>query len=290
MRKIQRIVTADEIDMGGVPILQSLPNRGLQHVDPFLLIHHWKQEYPGGEHPSDLGVPPHPHKGFSPVTFIYKGALRHLDSRGNDSIVRAGGTQWMFSDGGIVHSERPDMSLAKDGGDLELIQFWINSPAKNKEDEPQYIPLSGEETPEVASEDGLVHVGVVAGKLKGVKGPIEPHSPMTLLRMTGKDSGTITIDIPSEYNALFYVLDGSVSVDDKVVDAQQLAVFEHEGSEKITMQWEKAGRVLFLSGAPIDESLATYGPFVMNDQRGIMNALQEAQSGAWGELEEQWSE
>lgn len=290
MKKIKQIAKADKVDMGGVPILQSLPSRAAQQVDPFLLIHHWRETYPGGQHPSQLGVPPHPHKGFSPVTFIYEGALRHLDSKGNDSIVRGGGTQWMFSDAGIFHSERPDMKLAQDGGKLELIQFWVNSPAAHKEDAPRYIPLTAEETPEVHSEDGKVSAVVVAGALGDVEGPITPHSPMNILRLMGEAGGTMRWSIPTTFQALIYVLEGTVRVGDKTISAESIGVFDSSDEKEIELNWEQPGRVLFLSGEPLRETVRSYGPFVMNDQRGIMNALQEAQSGAWGELEESWAE
>ena len=290
MRKINQVATADKVDMGGVPILQSLPSRAAQQVDPFLLIHHWRETYPGGQHPSQVGVPPHPHKGFSPVTFIYEGALRHLDSKGNDSIVRGGGTQWMFSDAGIFHSERPDMKLAKEGGKLELIQFWVNSPATHKEDTPQYIPLTAEDTPVVKSKDGKVSSGVVTGTLGDVEGPITPHSPMRIYRLTGESGGTLDFTIPSSYHALVYVLEGEIRIGDRELSAEQIGVFENSDEETIEMEWLESGRVLFLSGEPLKETVRSYGPFVMNDQRGIMNALQEAQSGAWGELEESWPE
>jgi redox-sensitive bicupin YhaK (pirin superfamily) len=290
MREIKQVATADKVDMGGVPILQSLPSRAAQEVDPFLLIHHWRETYPGGQHPSQVGVPPHPHKGFSPVTFIYEGALRHLDSKGNDSIVRGGGTQWMFSDKGIFHSERPDMALAKEGGKLELIQFWVNSPAAHKEDTPRYIPLAAEDTPVVQSDDGKVSVGVVTGTFGETEGPITPHSPMKILRLTGEADGHLHFSVPASYQALAYVLEGKVRIGETVLSGEQIGIFEQGEETAIEMQWEEPGRVLFLSGEPLGEPVRSYGPFVMNDQRGIMNALQEAQSGAWGELKEHWSE
>jgi len=290
MRRIKQVAKADKVDMGGVPILQSLPSRAAEQVDPFLLIHHWRETYPGGQHPSQVGVPPHPHKGFSPVTFIYEGALRHLDSKGNDSIVRGGGTQWMFSDAGIFHSERPDMPLAKEGGKLELIQFWVNTPAAHKEDAPRYIPLTADDTPVVHSEDGKVSAGVVTGTLGDAEGPITPHSPMKILRLTGEAGGTMRWTIPASFQALIYVLEGTVRVGDKTIPAETIGVFDSSDEKEIELSWEQPGRVLFLSGEPLRETVRSYGPFVMNDQRGIMNALQEAQAGAWGELKESWPE
>ena len=127
MRSIQKIIPAQKVNMGGHILDQSLPVRGLDQIDPFLLIHHWKRTQKGGRHPRDLGVGPHPHRGFAPVTLIFKGDVHHRDSMGMNSIIEAGGTQWMNAGRGIVHSERPSRQMAEQGGESEFIQFcfWV---------------------------------------------------------------------------------------------------------------------------------------------------------------------
>ncbi len=285
MEKISRILDAQEVDMGGIDILQPLPQHAQNDLDPFLLIHHWKETLPGGQQPSELGVPPHPHKGFSPVTFIYKGELRHQDSLGNDSIVSAGGTQWMFSDNGIVHSERPGKKLAEKGGDFELIQFWVNSPAQFKFNEPRYVPLASGDTPQWSSEDGKVKVKVVAGKFNDLEGPIQPHSPMTILRIKGQPNGHLELPISNGSNACIYLLDGKAEVEGQPIEKEQMAVFQKD-AEKVNINFDKETRILFLSGEPLNESVKTYGPFVMNTSKEIMNALEEAKSGKFGRVRE----
>lgn len=285
LNKLARILDAREVDMGGIDILQPLPQPAQNNLDPFLLIHHWKETLPGGQDPSELGVPPHPHKGFSPVTFIYRGELRHQDSLGNDSIVSAGGTQWMFSDNGIVHSERPGKKLAEKGGDFELIQFWVNSPAQFKFKQPRYVPLASGDTPQWSSEDDKVKVKVVAGKFKELEGPIEPHSPMTILRIKGQPNGHLELPISQGFNACVYLLDGKAEVDGQSIEKEQMAVFQKD-AEQVNIRFDKATRILFLSGQPLNESVKTYGPFVMNTNKEIMNALEEAESGKFGRVRE----
>ena len=122
--------------MGGIPVLQPLPTTSVERIDPFLLLHHHAGMVEPGNHPRMVGVGPHPHRGFSPVTFIFKGDVHHRDSRGNSSIVKAGGVQWMNAGMGIIHSERPSKEFAEKGGEQEIIQLWINTPAAQKMKEP----------------------------------------------------------------------------------------------------------------------------------------------------------
>lgn len=189
MRTIRRTIKAKEVNMGGIILDQALPINGIDQIDPFILVHHWKQTLGGGEKEQDLGVGPHPHRGFAPVTFIFEGAVNHRDSRGFNSIIEAGGTQWMNSGMGIVHSERPPKSLAENGGVFEIIQFWVNAPAKNKMDPPSYQPLSKKETPVVLSSDKKIKISIVAGDLNGTTGPISTYTPMLVLRIDIKKRG-----------------------------------------------------------------------------------------------------
>ncbi|HJN06182.1 MAG TPA: pirin family protein, partial [Bacteroidales bacterium] len=169
MRTIKRVIGAPKVNMGGIILDQPLPVRGVEQIDPFLLVHHWKHTHRGGQHQRDLGVGPHPHRGFAPVTFIFNGGVHHQDSRGNNSIVEAGGTQWMNSGMGIVHSERPTKEIAENGGEFEIIQLWVNAPAKNKMDPPSYQSLTKEDTPSVMSDDDKIEISIVAGEFNGIK-------------------------------------------------------------------------------------------------------------------------
>ena len=167
---------AYKVDMGGFPVRQPLPTQQVNQIDPFLLLHHADVKAPSHIEPDHAGIGPHPHRGFSPVTFIFKGGVHHRDSRGNNSTIYAGGAQWMNAGMGILHSERPPHDIHEIGGRQEIIQLWINTPAKNKMDMPAYFPLSAEQAPTIKSEDGKVNGKVFSGEVLGVKGPIPSHT------------------------------------------------------------------------------------------------------------------
>ncbi len=286
MRSIKQIVKAQRVNMGGIFLDQPLPYYGINQIDPFLLIHHWKEEMPGGQKQQNVGVGPHPHRGFAPVTFIFEGNVHHRDSLGTESIVLGGGTQWMNSGRGIVHSERPSKELAETGGRFEIIQFWVNAPAKNKMDEPDYQPLSKEETPIVCSDDGKVKVGVVAGDFQGTTSSIDTYSPMLILRLEVEQDGEMSIPIPENYNALLYLLDGSLEVNQQQEANEKDMLWFNNDSTGIHVKGKAATRAIVLAGEPIGESLATRGPFVMNTQREIVEAIRDYQAGKMGRLVE----
>ncbi len=287
MRSIKKIIKSEKVDMGGILLDQPLPNRFMDQMDPFLLIHHWDNELKGNQKQNDAGVGPHPHRGFSPVTLIFKGGVHHRDSRGNNSIVKAGGTQWMFAGMGITHSERPYKELAEQGGDFELIQFWLNVPAKNKMEQPVYTAITKEDTPVFIQEDGKVKVGVVSGNFKHLKGIVDHFIPVTVLRFDFEKDGEIDFDIPSNQNTLMYLLDGELLINDsEKVEGRNLAWFENDKT-KIKVKASKSTRAILLAGEPINEKVASYGPFVMNNETQIMQALRDAQMGKMGVLIEE---
>lgn len=285
-RNVKIKTRAQKVYMGGIPIDQPLPSSGIESIDPFLLIHHWKSNFPGEQKQEDLGVSPHPHTGFSPVTLIFEGGLHHRDSMGNDSIVRDGGTQWMNAGKGIVHSERPTKDIAEDGGSFELIQCWINTPADHKYDQPYYKPLSAGDTPRIPSEDGKIELGIVAGKLKEKQSPVKTLSPLLVLRGTGKKGGKISIPVNSGFNVLMYVLDGLFVIsDDTRLGEKDMAVFSEEG-ESLNFQCEQDGKFMILAGQPLNEPIATHGPFVMSSEEEIDKAIDDFRSGKFGVLNE----
>ncbi len=211
-RSVSRLLYAHQMDMGGMPIRQPLPTQNVEQIDPFLLLHHANIKAPSHVEPDHAGVGPHPHRGFSPVTFIFQGGVHHRDSRGNDSVIYAGGAQWMNAGMGIIHSERPPHDIHEIGGRQEIIQLWINTPAKNKMDQPAYFPLSAEEAPKVTSPDGLVNGKVFSGEVLNVKGPIPSQAVVNAATFEIKKGGSISIPIPSTHNALIYLLDGQLKV------------------------------------------------------------------------------
>jgi quercetin 2,3-dioxygenase len=283
-RTVSRLLYAHPMDMGGLPIRQPLPTQQIEQIDPFLLLHHADVKAPKHVKPDHAGVGPHPHRGFSPVTFIFKGGVHHRDSRGNDSTIYAGGAQWMNAGMGIMHSERPPDDIHEIGGRQEIIQLWINTPAEHKMDQPAYYPLSAEEAPVINSEDGKVTGHVFSGEVLGVKGPIPSHTIVNSATLEFKKGGKISIPLPESHNAFIYLLDGKLNVTGfGMVEELHLVHFKNDG-EGIELEAQEDTRVLLLSGEPINEKVVSHGPFVMNNQTQIMEAMRDYQMGKMGIL------
>ena len=199
-----------------------------------------------------------------------------------------GGTQWMFAGRGITHSERPVKELAENGGTLEFIQFWVNVPAKNKMEQPFYKAINTEETSIYSSEDKKIKVAVVSGELNGVMGKVDTYTPINTFRFNFIKDGEIEFEIPNDHNILFYLLKGKVQLNnDQEINGKDLVHFANDDS-KIKFTAKEDGYGILLSGIPINEEVASYGPFVMNTQTEIMEALRDAQMGKMGMLIEQF--
>jgi quercetin 2,3-dioxygenase len=198
---VKTVVYAQPMNMGGFPIRQAFPSHKAAQVDPFLLLHHASLAIDKDIDVKHAGVGPHPHRGFSPVSFIFKGGVHHRDSRGNNNIVYAGGTQWMNAGMGMIHSERPPADIHAHGGQQELIQLWVNTPAKHKMDIPSYQPLNAADTPELVSADGLTKVNIIAGELNAVKGPINTLSDVNTFTATIQQGGKFFFSVPATHNA-----------------------------------------------------------------------------------------
>lgn len=234
-RSVTYTLYADTFDMGGMPVRQAFPTNRVNQVDPFLLLHHANVKVPTHLDPDHAGVGPHPHRGFSPVTFIFQGGVHHRDSRGNDSVVYAGGAQWMNAGMGVMHSERPPKDIHEIGGRQEIIQLWVNMPAKNKMDQPAYYPVSKEQTGKFVSDNGKVQLSVVAGELLGAKGSVPTLRPVNAATMVLKKGGSVEIPIPYDHNAFIYLLDGKINIDKHgLVEAFNAVVFAKDG-EGITL-------------------------------------------------------
>lgn len=285
MKKVSKVIKARPMNMGGIAMKQPLPVKNVEQIDPFLLIQHGSGKIPAGSDYRTLGVGPHPHRGFSPVTFIFKGTIHHRDSLDNSEEVLEGGTQWMHAGRGVIHSERPGKELATSGGESEIVQFWVNSPASHKLDMPSYQPISKENTPIVSK--GNTQIAVVAGLFEGVKGPANTLTPQTLLRLTVMDGDNFSFAIPEHFNCLIYLLDGCLEINGHKVQAEEMIIFENEGDE-IRISAHANTRAMLLSGTPINEPIATHGPFVMNSQTEIMEALRDSKQGKMGILIEKF--
>lgn len=286
-RSVSRLLFAQMVDMGGFPVRQPFPTQWVEQIDPFLLLHHADVKAPLHIEPDDAGIGPHPHRGFSPVTFIFKGGVHHRDSRGNDSVIYAGGAQWMNAGMGIIHSERPPHDIHERGSRQEIIQLWINTPAAHKMDQPAYYPLSADEAPSFQSGDGKVLAKVFSGHLLGLKGPIPSHTEVNTATLDLKKGGGISVPLPENHNALIYLLDGELSVEGYgLVEKLHVVLFKNDG-EGIAFEAREDTRLLLLSGKPLDEKVVSHGPFVMNTQTQIMEAMRDYQLGKMGILIEE---
>ena len=286
-RTIETIAYGQPMDMGGFPIRQALPSSKADSIDPFLLLHHAVLKVDPNVDVKHAGVGPHPHRGFSPVSFIFKGGVHHRDSRGNSHVVYEGGTQWMNAGMGVIHSERPPADIQQLGGVQELIQLWINTPAANKMEVPAYIPLSKEETPVVLSEDKLAEVQVVAGELNGVKGPIVPHTPINMFTIRMQKGAKIDIPFSNSHNAFIYVLNGKIVLNqEEEIPAHYLASF-HKDGDGISIHAMEEATILMGTGEPLNEPVVSHGPFVMNNQTQLLEAFRDYQLGKMGVLIEE---
>ena len=279
-RQIKQIIPGRMYNMGELKVRQPLPSTELDYLDPFVLLHHGHMFFDPNATLPKSGVGPHPHKGFAPVTFLFKGGVHHRDSRGNSKEVKGGGTQWMHAGMGIVHSERPT------DFEQELIQMWINSPKKNKNDQPYYHPLTKEETPFYISDDKRTTINVISGNLMDIKGPIPTLSPINSATIHTEKDARVSFDIPETHNAFLYLLDGCILMNGKEITGKNFIEFERKGT-KIEFTAIDPTRALFMSGEPIGEKIVTHGPFVMNSETEIMEAYRDYRMGKMGVLIEE---
>lgn len=250
---------------------------------PFLLLDHAARRSfePASER---RGVGEHPHRGFETVTFAYRGEIEHRDSAGGGGIIGPGDVQWMTAAAGIVHEEKHSQRFTEQGGEMEMVQLWVNLPAKAKMSRPGYQSLLDRDFPRLSL--GAAQARLVAGALGNQRGPATTHSPMTIFDLQFGEEGVSEFALPSGFNSLTFTLEGEVQVgaDARSVLPGQLAVLQRSGSEPVRLRGDKGARVLVLSGEPIDEPVAAYGPFVMNTEAQIMQAVRDYQSGKMGHL------
>jgi quercetin 2,3-dioxygenase len=285
-RTVSHLLYAQPFDMGGLPIRQPFPTQNVQQLDPFLLLHHADVKVPKHIEPDHAGVGPHPHRGFSPVSFIFKGGVHHRDSRGNDSVIYAGGAQWMNAGRGVIHSERPPKDIHDIGGRQEIIQLWINSPSSRKMDQPAYFPAAAEDVP-TRTLDGMVELKVFSGEVLGLKGVIPATSEVNAATLSMQKDGKIEIPIPSSHNAFIYLLDGKVTIDGYgLADGMHAVLFKKDG-DGVSLQALEPTRILLMTGLPLDEEVVSHGPFVMTTQTEILEAMRDYQMGKMGVLIEE---
>jgi hypothetical protein len=285
LNSIKKTGKSDFVNMGPIKLRQPIPTGEIDLIDPFVLLHHYGP-YPINElnNPFDLG--PHPHRGFEPITFLIQGEQLHRDSLGNESVVKAGDVQWTTAGRGIIHAEGPTKEFVKKGGNLEGIQLWLNLPAAKKMIPAAYQHVRNEDFLKVTSEDDNVQVQVIAGELQGVNGRIATQTPVNAFMIDVEPRGKYELPVSKTHQSLLYLLDGKVTVNHSVdleKNANQLLWFDQDG-EGFSIEGAAKSKLLFLSGEPINEKIASYGPYVMNNQTEIMEAMRDYQTGKMGFL------
>lgn len=275
MRAIRAVHETVRDDIADLVTRRALPTRSLEHLDPFLFLnHHGPQVYP----PNNRGLPfgPHPHRGFETVTFILKGSLAHEDTGGHQSVIEAGGAQWMTAGRGLVHSELSPDAFRKNGGELEILQLWLNLPAKWKMVEPRYQGVTREEIPVVA--EGGAEIRILSGAWKATKGPVKPLTDIQLMTISFRPGTRLMLSVPEDEEIFFYVIRGALNANGTQARAFQLVEFAHEGME-IRIEAEEDSLLLFGRGLPFHEPIVANGPFVMNTEHEIVEAIRDYQTG-----------
>lgn len=285
MRKILGVTSSPQAHWvgDGFPVRSMLsPESGLS---PFLLL-----DYAGPAQftPTDRprGVGQHPHRGFETVTIVYQGELEHRDSTGNGGTIGPGDVQWMTAARGILHEEFHSEAFTRTGGTLEMVQLWVNLPAKDKKADPGYQTLLNADIPSVALADGAGRVRVIAGDYRGRTGPARTFTPINIWDLRLARDKTATLALPEGHTVALAVLGGTVLVNgEDVVRGGQLVAFDRSGGD-ITLEANNDATVLVLSGAPINEPVVAHGPFVMNTVGEIKQAMLDFEQGRFGAMAE----
>ena len=280
LRKVIKLLSASRHEMGEHQMYQPLPNETNENLDPFLLVHHHGPHY---FEPYNRGLPfgPHPHRGFETLTFIYSGSVEHADSQGFKSVIHPGGVQWMTAGRGIVHSENIPYEMRENGGDMEILQLWMNLPARLKMTPATYQGFQKEEILVQISEDGLVETQLIAGERRGEKGPAVSLTNLEILNVYAQKGGKESFQIPANRTILLYILKGEVLINGKFAYDHQLVEFAPEG-EEIEIEAKGETRFILCSGEAIGEPIVQQGPFVMNTTTQILEAMRDYQMGKMG--------
>jgi quercetin 2,3-dioxygenase len=287
-RTVAGIVNSIEtLEGGGFLVRRPFPKASFSDFDPFLLLDEMgPMEVAPGE---AKGAPDHPHRGFETVTYLLAGNMEHKDSRGHAGHLRPGDVQWMTAGAGVIHAEMPSREFARAGGRMHGFQLWVNLPRRDKMMRPRYQEIPNSQIPKATSADGLVKVSVIAGESMGEKAVIETRTPIIYLHYRIEPGGAATQRVPDDYNAFAYIVDGegSFGAEGERAGDGQMVLFMRDGDDvrienppdaKATLE------VLLIAGVPLNEPVARYGPFVMNTEGEIRQAIEDYQQGRMGAI------
>ena len=253
----------------------------MERMDPFIMLDYASRyHFPPTGKPKGVGV--HPHRGFETVTIAYKGSVAHHDSAGGGGEIKEGDVQWMTAASGVLHKEYHAESFCATGGDFQMVQLWVNLPAKDKMSTPKYQAIENSNIPKIKVDGGEVEV--IAGSYQDHQGAASTFTPVNMLNAKLVSGGSATFSFPSNHNTCILVIEGEVILNDtEDVPLDHLALFKNEG-ETFSIKATQQSIVLILSGEPINEPIAAHGPFVMNKREQIMEAFQDYELGKFGEL------
>lgn len=271
-RSIEQLVSGVATSDGaGVKLTRVLTGKLQRRLDPFLMLDAF-----GSDVPDEYiaGFPDHPHRGFETVTYMLAGRMRHRDNAGHEGLLENGGVQWMTAGRGVIHSEMPE----QEQGAMEGFQLWLNLPAKAKMSEPWYCDYTSDAIPEYVTDQG-VKVRVIAGRSNGVEGVVHRDVTEPLFLDVHLPAGTtFQTLLPQTHNAFLYVYRGEISIGETVVTAQRMGILDNAG-DGVSLTASTGARLILLAGKPLNEPIVQYGPFVMNTQQQIHQALDDFRAG-----------
>lgn len=269
-------------DIGDLQTRRPVPGPHVAQVDPFLFLnHHGPQVYP----PNNQGLPfgPHPHRGFETVTFILEGELAHRDSAGHESIIKAGGVQWMTAGSGLIHAEVSPDDFKRQGGPLEILQLWVNLPSRLKMTKPRYVGLQRDRIPALTADQGRATINLISGTWGGQTGPVPSLTGVFMTTLELKAGGTVGFGSLGGRNVFLYVVRGHVNVNGKAVAPWHLAELDLAG-DTVEIAADEDAVLLFGHAEPIREPMVAHGPFVMNTREEIMDAIRDYNAGLFDQV------
>lgn len=254
-----------------------------EEMSPFLLMDHaGPANFPATSH--QLGVGQHPHRGFETVTIVYEGGVSHKDSSGGGGTIGPGDVQWMTAASGLIHEEYHSPAFAKQGGAFEMVQLWVNLPARDKMTAPGYQGITAGEIPQVALPEGAGEVRVIAGNYDDTHGPARTFTPMNVWDMRLNAHHQVSLELPEGHTTALFVIKGAICLGNHhSVRTAELAVMERRGSQ-LVIDVEADTTLLLLNGAPLNEPIVGHGPFVMNTHEEIIQAINDYNSGRFGQI------
>jgi quercetin 2,3-dioxygenase len=284
-RSIERIIPSTRtVEGGGFVVHRPFPTRLLMDFDPFLLLDEMgPADYAPGE---AKGAPDHPHRGFETVTYMLEGEFGHKDSAGHSGTLRPGDVQWMTAGAGVVHSEMPAEEFTRRGGRVHGLQLWVNLPQRDKMIAPHYQEIPSARIPVATSEDGKVSVKVIAGEALGVKAAIETRTPILYQHFSLAPGAKIDLPVPRDFRVFAYPLSGTAlyGPQSQPVRAQQMVIFRDDSDTIALAAGDEPVELLLIGGVPLKEPVVRYGPFVMNTEEEIRQAVVDYQAGRMGAI------